>query len=357
MPRRDTIVIAMLVLLLIALSAEAAAASTSRPIVYSKTTWEWVNSGEARTQLTKGGIFATKGGKARQLTHTPWDSQPSVSPDGGAIAFIREGDLYAMEADGSNQRRLTLGPEIDERPLISPNGRYVLFTRREKREAPGDLYTIAVAGGSPRALTTWPGEDREAAFSLDGKTVVFVRSLPVVGGGTNDDLYSVRPTGVGMTRLTRTPQDELRPHCFANGIVFDRRKTAAGGPASIFTMRRDGTGTMISVARRARVGANVVAVSPNGRLLLFNDRDLWAKRLVHAGGGSSRPRLIRQGGGDNLVFSPDGRRIAGIFMAPGAFFNLSSIDLVTGDSRSEGEVFEPEAPGPVQTSIGRIIAW
>jgi len=44
-------------------------------------------------------------------------------------------------------------------------------------------------------------------------------------------------------------------------------------------------------------------------------------------------------------------------MAPGAFFNLSSIDLVTGDSRSEGEVFEPEAPGPVQTSIGRIIAW
>jgi dipeptidyl aminopeptidase/acylaminoacyl peptidase len=355
MPHRDTIVIAVLALLLIALSSEATAASTSRPIVYSKTTWEWVGFGEARTQFTKGGIFATKGGKAVQLTHTPWDSQPNVSPDGSTIAFIREGDLYAMEADGSGQRRLTAGPEIDERPVISPSGRYVLFTRRAKREAPGDLYTIAVSGGSARALTTWPGEDREAAFSLDGKTVMFVRSLPMAGGGTNDDLYSIRPTGLDMTRLTRTPQDELRPHYFAHGIVFDRRKTAAGGPATIFTMHRDGTRTATLVTRRR--SANVVAVSPDGGLLLFNDRDLWAKQLVRSSGGSSQARLIRRGGGDNLVFSPNGRRIAGIFMAPGAFFHLSSIDLATGVSRGEGEVFEPEAPGPVQTSIGGIIAW
>jgi Tol biopolymer transport system component len=354
---RAMIAIGLLVLLVTVLFVAAAVASTSRPIVYSKTTWEWVSSGEDRVQVAQGGIFATKGGKALQLSHTPWDNQPSVSSDGRTIAFIRGGDLYAMEADGSGQRPLTSGPEIDERPVISPNGRYVLFTRRANREAPGDLYTVAVAGGSPSGLTTWPGEDREAAFSLDGKAIVFVRSLPMAGGGANDDLYSVRPNGAGMTRLTKTAQDEFRPRYFANGIVFDRRKTAAGGPASIFTMRRDGTGTMILVARRARVSANVVAVSPNGRLLLFSDRGLWVESLSRSADGRSRPRLLQRRGGADLVFSPDGRRVAGIFMSSGAIFSLSSIDVRTGRGRSEGEVFEPEAPGPLQTSIGRIIAW
>lgn len=349
MLRRCPLVILLLVSVF---SIGTAAASTSRPIVYSKVNWERVGSGGT---VERGGLFAAIGGKARQLTYTSRDSQPSVAPDGDVIAFVRVGDLYAMNADGSHQRQLTSGSEVDERPLVSPNGRYVVFVRRESREATGDLYTVPISGGPPHPLATSPGEDREAAFSPDGKAIVFVRSLPVADGGTNDDLYSVRPTGAGLTRLTRTPQNEFRPHYFADGIVFDRRKTAAGGPATIFTMRCNGSGVRVLVARKR--GANISAVSPNGRLLLFSGpRGMWAQRLVRSGGGS-RPHLLSRPGGSYLVFSPDGRRVAGIFMSSGAIFGLRSIDVRTGASRGEGEVFELEAPGPVQTNIDGFIAW
>jgi hypothetical protein len=161
-----------------------------------------------------------------------------------------------------------------------------------------------------------------------------------------------------MARLTRSPEDELHPHYFAKGIVFSRRKTAAGGPASILTMHRNGAGADVVVARKP--GATVAAISPNGRLLLFevSRRGLWVKRLVPSGDGAwSRASRLSREGSDNLVFSPDGRRVAGTFLYPGGFHGLRSIDVLSGDSRGEGEIFEPEAPGPVQTSIGRTIAW
>jgi len=353
MLRCGVIAIALLFVLL----DGAATAATKRPIVYSKVTWEWVGPDGARTQVRKGGLFASVGRKPHQLTETPGDRQPSVSPDGQAVIFVRDGDLYAMNADGSDQRQLSTGPEIDERPLIAPNGRYVVFIRRASREAGGDLYAISLAGGSPRSLTTWPGDDREPAFSRDGETVVFVRSLPAEDGGTNDDLYSVRPTSGIVTQLTRTTQDEFHPLYSAKGLVFNRRKTAAGGPATIFAMRPGGSGVRALFARRPQ--ATIAAVSPDGRTLVFNRfaRGLWAKRLVGSARRSTRPYRLHDRGEEDLVFSPDGQRVAGLFTSYGTVVSLRSIDVRTGSSRSEGEVFELEAPSPVQTSIDRTLAW
>jgi Tol biopolymer transport system component len=342
--------------LLFVLLDGAATAAIGRPIVYSKVTWEWVGPEGARTEVRKGGLFASVEGKPHQLTETPGDRQPSVSPDGQAVIFVRDGDLYTMNADGSGQRQLSTGPEIDERPLIAPNGRYVVFIRRASLEGAGDLYAISLPGGPPRSLTTWPGEDREPAFSRDSETVVFVRSLPAEDGGTNDELFSVRLTGSGLTRLTRTPQDEFHPVCLAERIIFNRRKTAAGGLPTIVAMRRDGTGAAILVARKP--GETIGAVSPNGRLLLFSrfGRGLWVKRLVGSG-ERTRPHPLYDRAGGGLVFSPDGRRVAGLFISSEGVISLRSINIRTGSSRNEGEVFELEASGPVQTYIDGSIAW
>lgn len=339
-----------------------AGASTARPIVYSKTSWEWTDPEGERHIVTWGGLFATRDGLKYQLTTDPRDQQPSVSRDGSTIVFVRAGDLYAMAADGSGQRQLTSGSELDELPQVSPDGSLVLFVRRAGNQTPGDLYTVPLAGGVPHALAPYPGEDREASFSAEGRAIVFVRSLPVSGdAGTNEELFSVRPDGSGLARLTRTPTDETRPHYFARGIVFNRGRSVSGGRAGIYAMRRNGTRVRALITWKPRSGGQIKAVSPNGRLLVFSTTGTWVKRLVGPTRRSLRPRRLATWTAEHLVFSPDGRMIAGAFannsseVAP--FFVLSSIDVFTGRGQSLGESWEPEEPGPVQTSIGPRIAW
>jgi dipeptidyl aminopeptidase/acylaminoacyl peptidase len=359
--RRCAIVIALFSISACLFSATADA-SMARPIVYSKTSWEWTGPEGERHIVTRGGLFAARDDLKHQLTTDPRDQQPSVSRDGSTIVFVRGGDLYAMAADGSGQRQLTNGSEFDELPQVSPDGSLVLFIRRADMQAPGDLYTVPLGGGAPHALAPYPGEDREASFSAEGKAIVFVRGLPVSGSAEiNEELFSVRPDGSGLARLTRTSNDESRPHYFAKGIVFNRRKSASGGRTGIYAMRRNGTRVKAVLTWKSRFQGLIQAVSPNGRLLVLSTTGTWVKRLVGPTRRSLRPRRLAGWTAEHLVFSPDGRMVAGAFannsseVAP--FYVLSSIDVFTGFGQAVGESWEPEEPGPIQTSVGSWIAW
>lgn len=357
--RRGTIVVVLLSLLGCLQSAAVAAASTTRPIVYGKTQWEWPREGGPRREW--GGLYAAGNGEPRQLTDHPADKEPNVSPSGMEIVFVRNGDVYVMNADGSDQRQLTSGPGLDERPKIAPDGSYVLFTHRSALHEPRHLFTVHLTGGEPRQLTSGSAEDSEPSFAPEGRTIVFVRGLPGPAGGEfsgNAELFSIRPSGEGLTRLTHTPHDELRPRYFARGIVFQRRN-AIHSALFLFSMRRDGSDVKPLVRRKSN--SRVGAVSPNGRLLLFNSNGgIWKKRLLPSGSWSRARRLYSQGS-ENLVFSPDGRRVAGTFANTSSevspFYVLSSIDVSTGVGQGAVETWEPEEPGPVQTAIGPVLGW
>lgn len=307
---------------------------------------------------TEGGLFAVRDGRLNQLTEDPADTEPSFSPDGRAIIFSRGGDLFTVRADGSGLRGLTSGDALDSAPAVSPNGRIVVFERRASADAPADLFTVAASGGGLRALTSTSDDEHEASFAPDGRAIVFVRSAAESGGGTADDLYSVRPSGARMARLTRTAQiDEFDPRYFAAGIVFSRGESGeeASAYADVYTMRRNGRKLKPLVAGSG--SAYVEDVTPNGRLLLFRrDRGLWVKRI-----GPGRARKLSElpdGSQTNAVFSSDGKRVAAFIEADGRE-QLSSIDVA---SRSVGELaegFEPTEPseGGSTSTIGPVITW
>src|SRR5829696_3419723 len=211
---------------------------------------------ETRDQTTvkttiEGGLFAVKDGRLNQLTEDPTDTEPSFSPDSRALVFSRDGDVFSVRADGSGLRRVTGGPELDTAPMVAPNGRYVLFERRARDGAPADLYKVNLNGGGTRALTSSGDEEHEASFSGDGKLILFVHSVAETGGGTADDVYSMRPNGTGVARLTKTGRvDEWHPRYFAGGIVYSRGRNSEGDSAfaDIYTMRRNGKKARAQIA-------------------------------------------------------------------------------------------------------------
>ena len=307
----------------------------------------------------EGGLFAVRDGNLNQLTEDPTDTEPSFSPDSRAIVFSRSGDVFSVRADGSGLRRVTGGPEVDTAPRVAPNGRYVLFERRSKEGAPADLHTVNLNGGATRALTSTPEEDHEASFSNDGKLVLFVYSTAETGGGTADDVYSVRPNGAGLRRLTKTSVvDEWHPRYFAGGIVYSRGQNGEGDSAfaDIYTMRRNGTRARAQVAGAG--SAYVEDVSPNGRTLLFRrDQGLWVKRI---GDGAARKLTeLPDESQTNAVFSSDGKRVAA-FIEADTRTELSGISVADGSTRELARGVVPTETTPTSgtvTTLGPVITW
>jgi tricorn protease-like protein len=313
---------------------------------------------EVKTTI-EGGLFAVKDGRLNQLTEDSTDTEPSFSPDSRAIVFSRNGDIFSVRADGSGLRRVTSGPDADAAPKVAPNGKYVLFERRSKTGAPADLYRVSLNGGATKALTSGGDDEHEASFSGDGKTIVFVHSVAETGGGTADDVYSVRPSGAGLARLTKTGRvDEWHPRYFAGGIVYSRGENGEGDSAfaDIYTMRRNGTKARAQVAGAG--SAYVEDVSPNGRTLLFRrEQGLWVKRI---GDGAARKLTeLPDESRTNAVFSSDGKRVAA-FIAADERTQLSSISVADGSDRELAQGVVPAETTPTSgtvTTLGPIIAW
>lgn len=340
--------IALFALVALVVPAAASAASNSGAVVFSK-------SSKVGDEL-KGGLFAVKDGRLNQLTEDPTDTEPNFSPDGRTIAFARGGDIYSVRPDGSGQRQLSSGPEIDSLPKVAPNGKYVVFERRAALGGPASLYAVGATGGGLRALVS-SGDNHDAAFSPDGKWIVFVRtsaSIKPSNGGGNDDIAIVRSTGSSPRRLTPTAGvDEFAPRYFAGGIVFSRGESAPGPAAyaDIYTMRASGTKLKPQVAG---VGsAYVEDVAPNGKTLIFRRaQGLWVKKI-----GPTKARKLStlpDQSETSSVFSSDGKRVAAFVQADDEQ-QLVSINVETRrqSGLASGYNFD-EGEGTV---LGPVIDW
>jgi Tol biopolymer transport system component len=339
-----TIFLSILALLALALPAGASAAThRAGAVVFSQTT--------KVEGVEEGGLFAVRDGHRNQLTENPADTEPSFSPDGRTVAFAREGHIYTVRPDGSGERRLTNGQTLDSRPQISPNGRIVLFERRGEEGQPANLYSVSINGGAAKDLTPGPEEAGEARFSPDGKTIVFVRTIPAAGEGLNADLYSIRPNGNDLARLTTTGRvDEFDPRYFAGGIVFSRGNQSEGpaGYADVYTMKANGT--KVKPLVEGAGSAYVEDVSPQGHTLIFRrDRGLWVKKI--GPGRAKKVAELPDGSQTNSVFSTDGSSVA-TMIEDSEGQELMAIDLANGGRSELARVY-----GEEESAFGPVIDW
>jgi Tol biopolymer transport system component len=164
-------------------------------------------------------IFAARrdGSNLRQLTKANgYDAEGSYSPDGGKIVFCSLrgaypleklsaedrkryetdpayfGDIYIMEADGSNQRRLTSTPGYDGGPFFSPDGQRIIWRRFDKSGAIADVYTMKLDGSDERRLTDFKAMSWAPYFHPSGQYVIFTSNKL---GFSNFELYLVDAAG------------------------------------------------------------------------------------------------------------------------------------------------------------------
>lgn len=107
------------------------------------------------------------------------DMLPAWSPDGTRIAFIStlhggSYDLYVMDADGTNVRRLTVDNPIQSgwRVEWSPDGRYIAYGANAWGGGL-DIYLVDVEQGTAHNLTNDVERDSAPAWSPDGRWLAF----------------------------------------------------------------------------------------------------------------------------------------------------------------------------------------
>ena len=111
-----------------------------------------------------------------QLTHEAGDNfYPTWSPDSQHLAFASNRDgfyqIYAVQADGSQVRRLTDTTVREEKPAWSPDGSRIAFM--STRDGNAEVYVMNADGSNPTRLTNHPASDLNPAWSPDGKLIAF----------------------------------------------------------------------------------------------------------------------------------------------------------------------------------------
>jgi Tol biopolymer transport system component len=159
----------------------------------------------------------------------------AAAADPGEIVFTRhvsgtaKADVFVAAADGSRVRRLTRDGSSGD-AAFSPDGRHIVFVsgRGGRARAP-ELYVMDPDGRNVRRLTRseraprafW--QNTSPAWSPDGRTIVFVRTW-VGHGRETTDLWQVAADGRSRpVRLTRHPGREANPTVAPDGAIgFDR---------------------------------------------------------------------------------------------------------------------------------------
>lgn len=190
-------------------------------------------------------VMDTDGKNQRRLTdHPAVDFQPSWSPDGKKIAFTsyRNGgnrQIFVMDSDGQNLIRLT--DEVwDNNPAWSPDGRKIAFTSYKDEGLAGveawdvEIYVMDSDGKNRKRLTDIPGSNFEPSWSPDSQRIAFINSGPEA-----TEIFVVNADGTLQERLSDNGGSNREPSWSPDGKSIAFQLTDLDG-IHIYVMDSDG---------------------------------------------------------------------------------------------------------------------
>ena len=249
-------------------------------------------------------VMNSDGSNLRRLTRGDANSFAGPwSPDGQRIVYtsyaggVTETHIVVINADGSGQNTLSDIKGSDEGfPDWSPDGQKIAFVSR--RDGNNEIYVMNADGSNPIRLTNQPADDFAPGWSPDGTKIVFVSDRDQEAGIT--DLYIMNADGSGVTRLTHDTFLDYSPDWSPDGkkIAF---RSHHDGPADIYVINVDGSGlTNLTNGPADNWAPNW---SPDGSRIAFQtNRDGNWEIYIMAADGSGLMNLTNDPADDQLPF-------------------------------------------------------
>ncbi len=222
------------------------------------------------------------GSHQRQLTqNNDRDLLPRLSPDGTRIGFVsnRDGqgdlhDIYVVDVDGRNLQQLT--NEGAEDLAWSPDGKYIAFT--SNRAGNFEIYVMNADGTNPRRLTFNRVWDNRPAWSPDSTKLAYSSRR----SGSDDrgpwDIRVIDLDGRNDVEVITNRSRNIRPAWSPDGKQIAYATDLHGG-WELYLKDVDGKQP---AARLTNDGADDVEVvwSLDGRCFAFvtersGDREIW----------------------------------------------------------------------------------
>jgi len=257
--------------------------------------------------------FAT--GKRTNLTGNSGGADPSFSSDGKQIAFTswRDGDpeIYVMQNDGSNVRRLTNHPAFDSYPVFSPDGTQIAFQSNREDEH-GEVYLKNLNDDSPPKRITHSGGMGlvSKCWSADGTQMVLYTNE----NGKDQILLADVDPFPARTVLSDDAADLGFPRVSRDGkqILYEARAPDRSLELRLTDLESKQTRTIFKTEADGQAGFHLhPSWSPDNSLIAFSTRVNGNSEIVSVKtDGTNLKNLTNNGALDeDPVFSPDGNEI------------------------------------------------
>jgi len=233
----------------------------------------------------------------------------SVAPDGRLI-YVSDhsgkNDLWSVNADGTGLRQLTDATHKDQSPVVSPDGRYIVFQscRNANSDRAYNIWRVDADGRNPVQLTHGT-YDSEPVFSPDGESVVYV--------AREDHVPKLRRVPIGGGEpVPLTDEFSQHPAFSPDGkvLVYYRMNQKQRDQRHFVFIPAQGGAPLKTLPAPKNFGS-VMHWAPTGDALLYRDNTITSIWLLPLEGTPPSPILkLRNQTLSTFRFSPDGRRLA-----------------------------------------------
>ena len=261
-----------------------------------------------------------------------WGSRPFYSPDGNKIVFAAEmgrenrtygeSQIYVMNRDGSNIKRLSPYGRNEQLPIYSPDGSIIAFVSQKSEFEAREIWIMNADGSNRQPLTNNQFDDSCPSFSPDGNRIVFTRASVYRQRAWGDwtwgswNIYIMNVDGAEERKITNeNVYAFICPYFSPDGSSLLVDVTMSLKDRNFQSKYPDGTICVVDINKGlfVPIGENDTgypSFSPDASKIVYQGRPYHREIFIMDSDGSNKRQITKeQRYNAHPIFSPDGTKI------------------------------------------------